>query len=209
MELDEATLKQIRMTNVIVANLIPQAAKIPEGGEQYAQFGVLLNKTMKALFPYSDIADDRIVDYIVYRLYILRDKDFPTYLPALFSEYGVKGFQRQFISENGKSGMNYYIDQWLETVDLSRRKLVKMIEKTKPNPMRRFVYMESDEQIKRRFFNTEMGYLLCQRSTTGWTPCSESCKKCDYKTRCEMATHERLPELVRLRKEDYRNGEKK
>ena len=105
------------------------------------------------------------------------------------------------VPAHGKSGMNYYIDRWLDDSELSRSCLVKMIEEPKSNSMRKYIYMEAEEQTKMRFLNTEAGYLLCQRSTTGWAPMSETCKRCEYKKQCEQATEKRLPELVRLRKE--------
>lgn len=206
MELAERTIRIMRMVNAIVEPLIGKEKKLPSGGPVVASFQPLLDSVMKDLYPYSEIADDRIVDYLVYRLYVLRDSDHPTSLPVLFSQWGINGYRKQFMAEDGKSGMNYYIDRWLEEAGLSRQRLVKMIEKPKPNRMAKFIYMESDELIKRRFFNTEMGYLLCQQSTTGWTPRSELCSKCEFKKKCETATNRRLPELVRLRKQEMKNG---
>ena len=159
---------------------------------------------LKQLWPYEGIADDRIVDYIVYQIYRTRDTIEQGYNwkpNFLFTSYSIEKYRRQFIDESGKSGMNYYINRWLDDAELTRGDLVKIIEDPKPNSMRKYIYMESEEQTKKRFLNTEVGYMLCQRSTTGWAPLSETCNRCEYKKQCKQATAKRLPELVRLRKE--------
>ena len=163
---------------------------------------------LKKLWPYEGLADDRIVDYIVYQIYRTREnieRGYGWRPDFLFSDYSIEKYRKQFINEGGKSGMNYYINKWLDESELSRSDLVKMIEEPKPNGMRKYIYMESEEQTKMRFLNTDGGYMLCQRSTTGWSPMSETCIKCDFQKQCEEATAKRLPELVRLRKEGYEN----
>ena len=123
----------------------------------------------------------------------------------MFTDFAVEKYRAQFMSEDGKNGMNYYIDQWLDENELSRAQLTAMIADPKPNKMRKYIYMEAEEMTKRRFINTEGGYLLCQSSTTGWSPKSEACGECSYRKRCEEDTERRLPELVRLRREDARD----
>lgn len=94
-------------------------------------------------------------------------------------------------------------NQWLDEVELSRSALTDMIAKPKPNPLRNMVYLPSEEPIKRRFLNTPDGLALCQSSTTGWSPLSEACGRCDNWVECGKITAKKYPELMRFRKEIY------
>ncbi len=202
MELQERTIRVSRMIEAVIRRCIKPKYRFPGGPNLI----VLENgmKKLSVLWPYEGIADERVVDYLVYQIYRTREtleKGYGWKPDFLFSDYSLTKYRKQFIDDGGKSGMNYYINQWLDSYELSRGELVKMIEEPKPNSLRKYVYMESEEVTKRRFLNTECGYLLCQRNTTGWAPQSDTCKICDYKKQCEQATGKRLPELVRLRKE--------
>lgn len=161
------------------------------------------------LFEIQEIDDERVVDYLVYQIYRSRQSiEEGRWNPSwLFSQASLERFKAQFLSTNGKSGMNYYINQWLDDAELSRSQLTAMIAKPKPNPLRKMVYLESEEPIKKRFFNTEAGFALCQQATTGWSPLSEMCEKCDYWVECGKMTAKKYPELMRFRKEAY--GSKK
>ena len=166
---------------------------------------------LPALFSVSEIDDERIVDYIVYQIYRSTKsiEDGKWNHSWLFSQNAMLKYKNQFLSEKGKSGMNYYINQWLDEYELSRGELTSMIAKQKPNPLRKLVYMESEEPIKKRFLNTEVGLLLCQQSTTGWSPLSETCKKCNNWIECGKMTAKKYPELMRFRKEAYHGKEEK
>lgn len=162
------------------------------------------------LFPYlNNMADERIIDFLVYSLYLKRNTTYKFTIDQLFSSGLMEKYRKQFMSADGKSGMNYYIDAWLDDGDFTRPQLTKMIEKPKPHKLLKFIYMESEELIKQRFYNTEMGYMLCQRSTTGWSPRSQSCNGCKNVEQCIVATEQKYPELVRLRRKDYENGKEK
>ena len=158
-----------------------------------------------ALFGMSDVDDERTVDYIVYQIY--RQRNYISngnWQPSwIFSQNAMEKFKQQFLSVNGKSGMNYYINQWLDEAELSRGDLTAMIAKPKPNPLRNMVYLESEEPIKRRFLNTEDGLTLCLRATTGWSPLSDTCGRCDNWVECGKITAKKYPELMRYRKEIY------
>lgn len=173
----------------------------------YLQNGL---QQLPSLFGVSDIDDERIVDYLIYQLYRMRSfiADGSWQYTWLFSQSAMDKFKKQFLSADGKSGMNYYINQWLDEAELSRSKLTVMIAQPKPNPLRKMVYLASEEPIKRRFLNTEDGLILCQRSTTGWSPLSETCGRCDYWVECEKMTAKKYPELMRFRKEEYGRKEK-
>ena len=202
MELQETTLRLSKMIEALIQKSLNPKWKFPGGPNL-----LMLQKDVQVLsklWAYDGMADDRVVDYVVYQIYRKRDnisKGYGWQVHHMFTDYAVEKYRHQFMSEEGKSGMNYYINQWLDENDLSRQALVKMIEPPKPNSMRKYVYMESEEVTKRRFLNTDAGYILCQRSTTGWSPQSETCMACKFKEQCEMDTERRLPELVRMRRE--------
>ena len=160
---------------------------------------------LPGLFSVPVIDDERIVDYIVYQIYRNRQAiEDGRWQPSwLFSKASMEKYKFQFLSEGGKSGMNYYINQWLDEFELSRGALVAMIAKPKPNPLRRMIYMESEEPIKKRFLNTEAGLALCQQATTGWSPLSATCKECNNWVECGKITAKKYPELMRFRKEAY------
>lgn len=196
--------------NRVITSLIGQKYKVPEGGQTLAVIQKGIDKINKLLFPYSDMADDRIIDYVVYHLYLKREPRWGISITDLFTDYAINKYRQQFMSENGKSGINYFINQWLDDAYLTRSALVKMIEKPKPHKMSKFIYLESEELIKKRFYNTEMGYMLCQRSTTGYAPRSSSCQGCRFTSRCQENTDKKYPELLRLRRKDYcENGKEK
>ena len=202
MELQERTIRLSKMIETVIRRCIDPKWRFPGGPNLLVLEQGIGN--LSKLWPYEGIADDRIVDYVIYQIYRTRqtfERGYSWQPGFLFSDYSIDKYRKQFLEESGKSGMNYYINQWLDESELSRHDLVKMIEEPKPNSMRKYVYMESEEQTKMRFLNSEMGFMLCQRSTTGWAPQSDTCRKCDYQGQCEKATAKRLPELVRLRKE--------
>ena len=66
----------------------------------------------------------------------------------------------------------------------------------------------SDELIKRRFHNTENGFILCSTKTMGWSPGSGCCKECNFVDKCLQVTERRYPELLRLRREEDGKGKK-
>ena len=162
---------------------------------------------LPGLFSVSEIDEERIVDYVVYQVYRNRQmiEDGRWKQSWWFSQASLDKYRSQFMSEKGKSGINYYINQWLNEFELSRNSLTSMIAKQKPNPLRKMVYMESEEPIKKRFLNTEAGFALCQQVTTGWSPLSETCKKCKNWVECGQMTAKKYPELMRFRKEVYGN----
>lgn len=203
MELQDSTIRLSKMIETVIRRCIDPKWRFPEGPNLVAL--ELDVQVLSKLWPYEGIADERIVDYAVYQIYRTRhtlEQGLAWQPHYMFTDYAVDKYRHQFMSEAGKSGINYYINRWLDEYELSRTDLVKMIEEPKPNSLKKYVYMESEEVTKRRFLNTEGGYLLCQRSTTGWAPLSETCSRCDYNKQCEQETAKRLPELVRLRKEN-------
>ena len=209
MELQERTVKMRQMIETVVNRTIDPKWRFTQSGVAalYLQNGV---EQLPALFGVSDIDDERIVDYIVYQIYRYRTSiaNGSWQYTYLFSQAALEKYRNQFLSADGKSGMNYYINQWLDEVELSRGQLTLMIAKPKPDPLKQMVYLASEEPIKRRFLNTEDGLVLCQRATTGWSPLSETCGQCDNWVECGKMTAKKYPELMRYRKEVYHNGRK-
>lgn len=208
MESQKQAIRVRLAINEVIITLIGKEYKIPDGGQTLAVIEQGIKRVNQKLFPYSDMADDRIIDYLVYHLYLKREPRRRFTVNEFFSDYAIVRYRQQFIDEDGKSGMNYYINQWLRDGDFTRASLTKMIEKPKPHKMSKFIYMESEELIKKRFINTDMGYMLCQRSTTGWSPRSQYCQICTNVSQCIRATEQKYPELIRLRRQDYENGKK-
>ena len=208
MESQKQAIRVRSAINKVILTLIGKEYKIPDGGQTLAVVEQGIKKINQKLYPYSDMADDRIIDYLVYHLYLKREPRRRFTINEFFSDYAIAKYRQQFIDEGGKSGMNYYINQWLEDGDFTRAGLTKLIEKPKPHKMSKFIYMESEELIKKRFINTDMGYMLCQRSTTGWSPRSQCCQICKNASQCIHATEQKYPELIRLRRMDYENGKK-
>lgn len=206
MELQERTIKVRRMIEVVVQQTTDHKWRFTQSGMVALYIERSLNE-LPTLFNMAEIDDERIVDYVVYQLYRLREsiKKGRWQSTWLFSQIAKEKYKNQFLSENGKSGINYYIDLWLSEAGLSRGKLVSLIAKPKPSPLKNMLYLASEEPVKKRFFNTEAGLILCQSSTTGWSPFSETCDKCDNRVQCEEMTARKYPELVRYRKES-RNG---
>lgn len=161
---------------------------------------------LATLFPYAGMADDRIVDFVVYQVYRYRDMiaEYPHtrwQLSWFFSDNAVAKYKSQFLSEEGKSGMNYYIDQWLREGELDRQMLSDMLADPTQHRLAKFIYQEGEEMTKKRFLNTEMGMMMCLQSTTGWTPKSPTCQQCQYTSRCMEESAKRYPEIIRLRQQ--------
>lgn len=162
-------------------------------------------RRLDSLFP-DGATDGRVVDFVVYQIYrfrdMIEDKGSNWRLSWCFSDNAVSKYKAQFFSQNGKTGINYYIDQWLDDADLTRDKLEDIIsEKKRANSKSMYIYIEAEDNTKRRFLNTDTGYMLCQKSTTGWSPKSPVCSSCEYSIKCESDTELKYPEVYRLRKE--------
>lgn len=174
---------------------------LTEGDQSIKITAAGLSYIKARLWP-TGMADDRITDYIVYHLYRRRNLSFKFYATDLFSEHSVNKFYDQFLGPNKRTGMNYYIDEWLKDGGLSRKAITEMIAGPKPSKLEKFIYMPSEELIKQRFLNTELGYSLCQNNTTGWAPKSEMCGKCNFKEDCMAETSRKYPDLIRLRRKN-------
>lgn len=202
MDISQKSIKIIRMFQEVVQRLIKEDWSLTPSSQIVVKCGL---ERLDKLFP-NGCSDGRIVSFIVYQIYRYRDmigvKGTRWNLLWCFSDKAVERFKHQFLEVRSKTGMMYYIDQWLNEADISREDLVKMIGDT-GHRLNKFIYMCSEDETKRRFFNTEMGYMLCIQSTTGWTPMSPVCQKCRNTEKCIESSSKRYPELIRLRKENY------
>lgn len=191
------------MFQYVVRELVSEGWLPPSVAPIVVQSGLF---EFSQLFP-SGLSDGRIVDFVVYQIYRYRDmidvKTSRWSFSWCFSKTAVGKFKGQFLDEKGKSGMMYYIDQWLKTAGLSRSKLEDMIADTSEHRLAKFIYMQSEDSIKRRFGDLDMRLHICMASTTGWTPRSSVCSECANYSRCMKLSMKKYPELIRLRKEEY------
>ena len=144
MELQERTIRLSKMIETVIRRCIDPKWRFP-GGPNLVALEIDINVLSK-LWPYEGIADERVVDYVVYQIYRNRQtiENGMSWNPHyMFTNYAVDKYRHQFMSDEGKSGINYYINRWLDEYELSRGALVKMIEEPKPNSLRKYVYMES------------------------------------------------------------------
>lgn len=160
------------------------------------------------LFP-NGASDGRVIDFLVYQIYRFRDLIAITgsrwNITWCFSDKAIEKFKNQFLVSEGKAGMLYYIDQWLEEGGLNRGMLEDLICEQKEHRLAKHIYIQSEDYTKRRFVNTEVGVALCSKATTGWAPQSPICSSCKFADKCMRITEKKYPELVRLRKLD-KNG---
>lgn len=198
-------LKICRMFQFVVKELVRNDWLLPSATPRYVKNGIM---NLSKLFA-GEISDGRIVDFIVYQVYRYRDfigiKGSSWNISWCFSDTAIKKFKSQFLDSKGKSGMMYYIDCWLEDGGLSRSVLRDMLADNGEHRLARYIYIVSEDVIKRRFKNTELGLQLCIQSTTGWTPQSPVCSNCSNMYRCAIVSEKKCPELIRLRKENQ-NG---
>lgn len=203
MDVDQKFIKIARMFYEVVKRLVSDGWSLPTTSPFVIKCGI---ERLDKLFP-NGCSDGRIVDFVVYQIYRYREmigvKGTKWNLLWCFSDTAVKKFQHQFLDEKGKSGMMYYIDQWLSEADLNRGVLEGMITDSSKHRLAKFIYLPSEDGVKKRFINTDLGYLLCLQNTTGWAPESPVCSKCNNFDKCCESTKKMFPELVRLRKEKY------
>lgn len=199
-----------RVKNVFVKliNTIAPGYKFPGGGQPILYIYKGLDYMQARYFPLG-MADERIVDCIIYQVYRYRKfyEEGKADYKWCFSHNAIDKFYAQFFGGGKGTGMKYYINQWLDENNINRKSLIDMIASPKANPYTKFLYMHSEELIKQRFLNQEVGYLLCQNNTLGWSPLSQTCQKCQFIDKCINDTAIKYPEIIRLRKEyQQKNG---
>lgn len=201
MELEEKAQKTIKMLTVLMRNRIDEKWRFPLN--RYSEILVREGlEKLEQLFG-KGFSNDRIVDYIVYQIYRYRDliNNSSWQISWCFSQNAVNKYKGQFIDAGGKSGMNYYIDLWLNEGGISRESLSAILKDRSKNPLKKFIYIESENDVKLRWHNTQAGFFLCQQATTGWSPKAPPCQTCNYKEDCMESTALKYPEIMRLRLE--------
>ncbi len=153
-----------------------------------------------------EMSDQRITDFMVYQVYRYIDNingSAPTHFDYrwCWSPNAVAKFRNQYFG-TGNPRIDYYIDQWLDSIGVARKQITDYISGPKPNKWRQYIEMPSDELVKRRFYNTEMGLILCSSNTMGWSRGSAACSECNYTEKCKILTERKYPELMRLRLEN-------
>ena len=196
-----------RAVEVIIRKCIYPKYRLPQNEYYLVNIEQGMQMYREKCYPMG-LADERIADYILYQIYRYRDMigvDSRWTIVWLFTQNAVEKYRAQFLSKGGKSGMYYYIHEWMDDNELTMQRVLNVIAEPKPNEMAKYVYMPSEEPIKRRWLNTEAGYTLCGTSTTGWSPQSRICNQCNYVGKCRVRMQTKYPELLRIRKE-IQNG---
>ena len=191
---NEYLIKQtLKLFTYIVNKLINPAYKMPQGGESLR---VMTNAIARLEKKYGEASISRIVDYIVCASYVFKNREQGWKLNSVFGPKSIERFTTD-------KGLKYYEDKGLMTENMTRNDLIKFLTNDSQHPLSKFIYIASEESTKRRLLNQEVGYIICQSSTLGWTPESESCKRCDFTEKCKAETSKKYPEIYRLRIEAY------
>lgn len=175
--------------SAIAVKLMKPTFKFSGGGATTRTLNSFLDLMEKE---FGSVTSERLVDFCVCAAYAFRNRPQWT-INQVFGKSSIKR-----LKERTKGG-KYYEDQWLSSVSLNRVDLVAMIADKSVHPQAKFIYIASEEPTKRRMLNTAVGYLICQTSTLGWSPLSESCSKCNLAEDCKQELQKRFPELYRIR----------
>lgn len=175
---------------------IDSTFKLSEGGLARKAVTRILNGLEKE---YGSVTEGRLVDFCIRSVYMNRNKRRQPINVLFASKYIT-------MLKQAGNGMFYYEDQWLKDYGLSRDKLIHLIIDRSKHPLAVYISMPAEESTKQRMHNEEMGYTLCQISTLGWSPTSESCASCNFIVRCKENTRTKYPELYRIR-EEYERSE--
>lgn len=192
MEKEERLVKQtIKICTEIVKRLVKNDFKFPQGGIANRTVTNFLQALEKE---YGAITKERLVDFLVTAIYYCREREQWT-IQQLFGPSSLKRFKES------KHRRVYFEDQWLSSAQLTRSYLYNLIADRSSHPQAKYIYVAYEESTKNRLLNQEVGYLLCQTSTLGWSPASETCKQCSFTSDCMKETARKYPELYRIRLE--------
>ena len=73
--------------------------------------------------------------------------------------------------------------------------LLDLIIDKSEHPKAKFIFVQSEEGTKLRLLNRDVGFVICQTSTLGWSPLSEACAQCNYIDKCKRETQNKYPEI--------------
>jgi hypothetical protein len=179
------------MFHEIASKLIHPGYKLPQGGEPTRVIRTALQRLEKQ---YGALTGQRIVDYVICSAHAFKDRGSNWKLNQVFGPKSMERF-------NTDKGRVYYENKWLSGVDLSRNDLLAMIVDRSEHPKAKYVLVPSEEGTKMRLLNREVGFVICQTSTLGWSPLSEACSQCNFIEKCKVETQKKFPEIYRLRTE--------
>lgn len=171
--------------------------KIVPGGKNLKSISKLLEMIQDE---YGDVSTMRLTDFCICSAYYFFNSNYQWNIQQAFGKTIFSRFR------DGKYNKRHYEDKWLEKSNITRNELYKLIADKSEHPQAKYIYVPSEEFTKRRLLNSETGYGICQISTLGWSPLSETCGQCEFVDKCKKATEAKYPELYRIRIE---HGSKK
>lgn len=181
----------ITVYTVIMKRMIDPSFKFSQGGATFKTINNFLDLLKEE---FMEITEERLVDFCICTAHAYKDRSAYT-IKQMFRPASIKRLVES------KKGARYYEDQWLAEKGLSRSELIKLIADRSEHPLSAYIFMASEEATKLRYLNDEVGYLLCQTSTLGWSPISEACISCTSSDSCKKDTAGKYPELYRIRVE--------
>lgn len=186
----EYLVRQIlKMFHEIVSKLMHPDYKLPKGGEPTR---IIRTALQRLETKYGALTAQRIVDYVISSAYAFKDRGAQWKLSAVF---GPKSMERY----NSNKGRVHFENKWLESGGLSRTTLLNLIIDRSEHPKAKYIFVPSEEGTKLRLLNREVGFVICQTSTLGWSPLSEACSECEFVEKCKQETQKKYPEIFRLR----------
>lgn len=187
---NEYLIKQtLKMFHEIVVKLIHPNYRFPQGGEPIKIMRTALQRIEKK---FGVLTAQRIVDYVVCSSHAFKDRGSNWKLNQVFGPKSMERF-------NSDKGRVYFENKWLESEGLSRSSLLSMIVDRSEHPKAKYIFVPSEEGTKQRLLNREVGFVICQTSTLGWSPLSTACSECNFVTKCKIETQKKYPEIFRLR----------
>lgn len=180
----------LKIFHAIVTKLIYPEYKLPKGGEPTRIIKTALNRLEKK---FGALTPQRIADYVICSAYPFKDRGSDWKLNQVF---GPKSMERY----NSDKGRVHFENKWLASGDaINRTSLALMLVDKSEHPKAKFIYVPSEEGTKLRLLNRDVGFVICQTSTLGWSPLSEACTQCSFIEKCKQETQKKYPEIFRLR----------
>lgn len=191
-----ANEKKIKQTSTvfteIITKLVDPTFKISKGGATTR----LLNNFFKNFEKeFGAITCERLVDFCINAAYTFRNR-IPILPKQIFGTASIKRLKEL------SRGQKFYQNEWLKSAGLSREKLIDKIKDRRIHPLAHFIYIAAEEPTKSRHLNQQVGYIICQTATLGWSPLSASCQSCEFEDQCKQETNLKYPEIYRLRTEN-------
>ena len=191
MENDYIIHQTMKIFAEIATKLISPSFKFSKGGEAIRIVSQALERLEKK---YGSLSRERIEDYCVSAAYSFKDRGERWKINQVFGPKSVEKFGTD-------RRVKYYEDRWLASAEITRSHLLSYLADKSKHPHQQYVYMPMEEPTKKRMLNSQAGYIICQSSTLGWSPESESCSRCKFVSKCKIETQKRFPEIYRLRLE--------